>query len=135
MRKIEVSEEVWEAIAARGKFGEKEDDVLRRVFELSANSSSQTHHGRWSNQESIVSEQRATYATKRQSSYIEDNHLHVSFQGGPSHSWSLPARSDKNKLRSVREEAVSFSREQGATIGQINAVKKTLTDAGYHLTR
>jgi len=35
----------------------------------------------------------------------------------------------------MREKAVSFARENGATIGQINAVKKTLTDDGYHLTR
>ncbi len=32
MRNIRISEEVWKEIANRGKFGETEDDVLRRVF-------------------------------------------------------------------------------------------------------
>lgn len=34
MRTIRISEEVWNAIAERGKFGESEDDVLRRVFNI-----------------------------------------------------------------------------------------------------
>ena len=34
MRTIEVSDPVWQEIATRGKFGETEDDVLRRVFEI-----------------------------------------------------------------------------------------------------
>jgi len=34
MRTIEISDEVWQAIADRGKFGETEEDVLRRVFRL-----------------------------------------------------------------------------------------------------
>ena len=34
MRNIRISEEVWQAIAKEGKFGETEEDVLRRVFKL-----------------------------------------------------------------------------------------------------
>ena len=34
MRTIKVSENVWNEIAKRGKFGETEDDVLKRVFGL-----------------------------------------------------------------------------------------------------
>ena len=34
MVKIDVSEIVWKKIAAQGKFGETEDDVLRRVFKV-----------------------------------------------------------------------------------------------------
>jgi len=34
MRKITVSEQLWQAIAAKGKFGETEEDVLRRMFHL-----------------------------------------------------------------------------------------------------
>jgi len=37
MRNILVSDAVWEAIAHRGKFGETEDDVLRREFKLAPN--------------------------------------------------------------------------------------------------
>ena len=32
MKTVRISDEVWEEIAKRGKFGETEDDVLRRVF-------------------------------------------------------------------------------------------------------
>ena len=35
-RKITISDEVWEEIARRGSFGETEDTVLRRVFDLNA---------------------------------------------------------------------------------------------------
>ena len=38
MINISVSEPVWQALASRGKFGETEDDVLRRAFNLPANS-------------------------------------------------------------------------------------------------
>ena len=34
MISIDISKEVWDEIAKRGKFGETADDVLRRVFEL-----------------------------------------------------------------------------------------------------
>ncbi len=34
MKKISISEEVWNEIAKRGNFGETEDTVLRRIFEL-----------------------------------------------------------------------------------------------------
>ena len=32
MRTIRISNEVWDEIAKKGKFGENEDDVLRRQF-------------------------------------------------------------------------------------------------------
>lgn len=33
-KKIAISDEVWDEIASRGRFGETEDTVLRRVFDL-----------------------------------------------------------------------------------------------------
>ena len=38
-------------------------------------------------------------------------------------------------IRKVRTDAVDFAKDNGASDGQIAAVKKTLTDAGYHLTK
>ena len=38
-------------------------------------------------------------------------------------------------IRKIRDEAVYFAKNNGATSGQINAVKKTLTEAGYHITK
>lgn len=42
MRTIKISQEVWEEIAKRGKFGETEDDVLRRIFNIGSSSPPQS---------------------------------------------------------------------------------------------
>ncbi|QSA99298.1 hypothetical protein [Methylococcus sp. EFPC2] len=138
MRNITVSEPVWKAIAELGKFGESEDDVLRRVFHIPPNTNSSDCPAPSMPEprtRSAVSSPRRSFATQRMSSYIRNEQLHVEFQDGASRSWPLPPKNDKVALASMREKAVSFARENGATIGQINAVKKALTDAGFHLTR
>jgi negative regulator of replication initiation len=131
MRSIEVSEAVWQAIAALGRFGETEDDVLRRVFELPSRETNA--NGRLPTTKR--SRPRRSVAQRRLSSYVDNGSLVLSFQAGPSRSWKLPAKQDKRAIRTVRSEAVEFAQAQDATIGQINAVKKTLTDTGYYLTR
>jgi hypothetical protein len=140
MRNIRVSEEVWQSIAAQGKFGETEDDVLRRIFKLPAISAYQgakTPAGEFVEQRpgNVTYSPRRTRAQKRMSSFIDANQLHVSFQDGTSRSWTLPSSIDKLAIRTVRDNAVAFARENGATIGQVNAVKKALTDSGYHLIK
>ena len=139
MRNIRVSEEVWQSIAAQGKFGETEDDVLRRVFKLPVNSAhdgAKTPTGLVEKRpDSVAYTPRRARAKKRMSSFIDANQLHVSFQDGTSQSWMLPYPSDKLAIRTVRDTAVAFARENGATMGQVNAVKKTLTDSGYHLIK
>ncbi|HLQ26263.1 MAG TPA: hypothetical protein VK138_10340 [Acidiferrobacterales bacterium] len=139
MRTIEISAEVWQAIADQGKFGETEDDVLRRVFKLPTSteqprtpSKANGEHPRTRWPSALP---RRSFATQRMSSYLNNGQLHISFAGGASRSWSLPGPNDKAALLSMREKAVSFAKEHGATVGQVNAVKKTLTDEGYHLTR
>lgn len=138
MRNIRVSEEVWQAIATQGKFGETEDDVLRRVFKLpvTAHEGAKTPTGLVEQRpDSVAYSPRRTRAKKRMSSFIDANQLHVSFQDGTSQSWMLPEPSDKLAIRTVRDNAVTFAKQNGATIGQVNAVKKTLTDSGYHLIK
>ena len=50
--------------------------------------------------------------------------------------WELPDRSDKRAIHRIRDEAVIFSLEHGASHpGQTNAVKKALTDTGYYVTK
>ncbi len=122
MRTIRISEEVWSAMAKIGKFGETPDDVLRQVFKID-NRSEQVARG------------KTRYATRRMSARIAANNLIVGFVDGPLKKWSLPSRNDKNAIRRLRDEAVEFVEENGATEGQINAVKKTLTDGGYHLIK
>lgn len=139
MRTINISEPVWKAIADLGKFGETEEDVLRRVFSLppadNLDTNTSTLHSNRFPQQTRSHSPRRSFATQRMSSYISGNKLYVSFNGGSSKDWTLPNQSDKIGIRTVRDDAVNFARENGASIGQINAVKKALTDSGYHLVK
>ena len=134
MRTIRISEGVWQAIAERGRFGENEDDVLRRVFELPA-SVGDGGGGSSAHQKTRSRGRRRNLATRRLSAYVENRNLVLAFAGGPERRWQLSDTGDKTALKRVRMEAVEFAKEAGATLGQVNAVKKALTEAGYHLTK
>ncbi len=133
MRTIRVSEEVWKVIATHGKFGETEDDVLRRILKLPPQSTEDNLTK--SSEIKTGHPPRSLFATQRMSSNISNDQLQITFQDGTSRSWALPTRNDKAGIKAVRDKAVTFVREKGATIGQINAVKKTLTDNRYHLIK
>jgi hypothetical protein len=136
MRTIRISEPVWQAIAERGNFGETEDDVLRRVFNLPEHGGlRQDAAGHGSIRRGGGSSRRRNFARQRMSASVTGGALQVSFAEGEAGEWSLPERSDKLGIRRVRDGAVAFARERGATIGQQNAVKKALTEEGYHLTK
>jgi hypothetical protein len=68
-------------------------------------------------------------------SFISQDQLHIEFQGGAPFSCKLPDRSNKAGIRAVLDKAFVFARDNGASIGQINAVRKTLTTEGYHLNK
>ena len=125
MRTIRISEEVWDEIAKRGVFGETPDDVLRRVFDIVENVNNKQTSGR----------SRKRYSTQRMSTRVNNQVLFVEFADGSSNEWPLPPRHDKNALRAIRSQALRFAEQHGASIGQLNAVKKALTDNGYHLTK
>ena len=137
MRSIRVSEEVWQAIAGRGKFGENEDDVLRRVLDLPQNSAGEinTSTGSAGGSYRAPTGRSKSMAKQRMSSYIGNNQLYVEFQDGASSSWILPERKDKTGIRAALAKALQFARDNGASLGQRNAVRKTLTDESYHLTK
>jgi hypothetical protein len=138
MRNIKITEEVWQAIASRGKFGEIEDDVLRRVFELPPslmNTGVQTLGRSEVSSYRTPSGPRRSIALNRMSTYIGRNQLNIEFQGGAAYSWTLPDRTDKVGIRAILDKAISFAKENGASLGQVNAVRKTMTDQGYHLTK
>ena len=138
MKSISISEPVWEAIAGRGKFGETEDDVLRRVFGLPPFSAGNSATATTTNAAPITRQSkgpRRSFATDKLSSYISGNELRLSFASGASKSWTLPSKNDKAALRVVRQAATGFAEKHSATIGQINAVRKALTDSGYHLLK
>lgn len=125
MRTIRISEEVWAEIAKRGVFGETPDDVLKRVFGISEKE----------NKKQISGRGRKRYATQRMSTGVNNEVLFIEFEDGSSNEWPLSPPHDKNALRAIRSQALGFAEEHGASIGQLNAVKKALTDNGYHLTK
>jgi hypothetical protein len=120
-------------IAKRGKFGETEDDVLRDLFKLPR--TVDTSVGVLTRPRNAQLTPRRTIAAQRMSSYIALNRLHVEFQGGVPSSWDLPNPKDKAAIRAVLDKALAFARANDASLGQLNAVRKTLTDQGYHLTK
>ena len=131
MRTVRISNEVYDEIAKRGKFDETVEDVLRRVFKLDpATHSTGVPRGRRRGRG------RVRHATKRMSARVEDGLLFVWFEDGERNQWRLPDSSNKAEIRKIRDEAVQFALGQGATDpGQTNAVRKALTDSGYHLIR
>lgn len=84
--------------------------------------------------QSLPTSTKRKKSTIRMTTRVEDSQLLVQFANGAKQQWGLPDRSDKAAIRHVRDASVAFARHQGATLGQVNAVKKALTDAGYYLT-
>jgi hypothetical protein len=133
MKIIRISDEVWQVIAEHGKFGETEDDVLRRIFKLPASPTSE--NVQTSKTTNMTGNRRRSFATRRMSTYIDSGVLYSEFQNGPSAHWALPDRSEKAEIRRVLDELILFAKSNDATIGQINAARKTLTSEGYYLTK
>ena len=80
-------------------------------------------------------ERGKSYAEKRMSARTESGQLVVEFvEDGISKRWDLPDRSDREAIRRLREEAVAFALDHGASNpGQANAVRKALTNGGYYI--
>ena len=136
-RKISISEEVWEEIAKRGKFGETEDDVLRRVFEIEPDEHSDNNNA----SSSVKSPPRSRFATDRMHAKVYREGavsvLKVRFhRSGKEEEFDLPTdKSDKRAIRLVLESALSFGEQNGASRGQLFAIRKALTEDGFHLTK
>jgi HTH-type transcriptional regulator / antitoxin HigA len=130
MRAIKISDAVWAAIAERGKFGESEDDVLRRVFALPADNVTR-HAG-----PGRTGRGGKRNATKRMSAGVTSERLLIEFEGVAPRPFVLPHDlSDKAAIKRVRADAHNYARTQGATQGQIDAITKALNEAGYYTQR
>lgn len=135
MRTIKISEEVWQEIAKRGNFGETEDDVLRREFNLPEDSIIKTTKATGRRGRGNV-----TFATNTMTSRVQKSpdgeQLLIDFASGARRMWPLGDKSDKEMIRRVRDEAVAFALANDASDpGQTNAVRKALTDGGYFLKK
>ena len=132
MRTIRISEEVWNEIANRGVFGETPDIVLRRVFGVDNTSDDEQKIER---NVSMKTRRKARYATDRLTTRVEGNTAIMSFASGASRTFPLPDRLDRDEIRNVTTDVMNFVEEHGGTEGQINAARKELTDAGYHIVK
>lgn len=111
MKTIRISDDVWAAIAERGKFGETEDDVLRRVFELPPENDA--HRLKTSGR---LGRGGKRHATKRISARVTDRRLSVEIEGGHAKVWELPQdKSDKVAIKHTRDDAHAYARARGAT--------------------
>ncbi len=115
MKTIRISDEVYAEIKNRGKMGETFDAVLRKILDI------QTPY-------------RPTPTQKMSPKVINDRFI-VSFQEGRKKVWNLPDKKDKAAIKRIRREAVAFVKENMGSYGQVEAVTKALTQAGYYLTR
>ena len=122
MRNIRITEEVWLAIASKGKFGESEDDVLRRMFGLPSRGASKQVTP------------RTRIATNKQSVHIADETLIVEYADGGSRRWKLPAQDDHEAIRRVRDQAWRFADEHEATIGQKQGIVHRMCSCGYFVS-
>ena len=81
-------------------------------------------------------EERKRLATVKMSTALEDRRLTVTFKGGRTASWVLPTdRGDIGEIKRVLDSAKAFAESNGATAGQLAAVRKKLTDNKYYLTK
>lgn len=133
MKMIRVSEEVWAAIAAQGKFGETEDDVLRRVFKISTHNSSSSSHA--ANEQKRQFGWKERRATDRMTQTVNGGKLILEFDSGPRFERTLPAKDNRPAIRKVRDEAMEFVRSNGGTDGQEKAAIRALTSRGYHIAK
>lgn len=85
----------------------------------------------------IPASQRSGRKTKNTLStrVTDSGKLIADFNNGSRMEWVLPSRDDKTQIRKIRDEVKRFAQKNEATIGQINAIRKALTDAGYHLIK
>ncbi len=135
MRTIQISENVWNVIVEHGKFGDTANDVLERILEIDNIEPPAIEFPIGVSQPRPARKVRHHYATIRMATEVRGNFLHVSFESGVANKWQLPDPSDKQGIRTVRDLAVSFAKQNGASFGQERAVQKALTNAGYWLIK
>jgi hypothetical protein len=130
MRKISISDEVYGAIATRGKFGETEDDVLRRVFEIAEDSAEPVPSSRRTFRRRVLSERTMSVRIEPSDG---SNVLWIGFEGGQDHKWVLPPQANVSLFKQTLDKALEFAEGEGATEGQLKDIRKRLNGAGYYI--
>lgn len=126
-----IDDDVWKHVAQNyGKFGDRWCDALRRGLGLPAprkpSAAARSAEPKPAGRNRI--------AETRLDRKITDKEVAFRFGDALWKTWKLPAdKKDKQEIRRIREEALDFGRANGATDGQLNAIAKAFSDAGYYL--
>jgi len=128
MKRENIDDDVWEFVRKHGDFLHDKTwcDALRRALRIpiSGTPPAKAKPGRGN---------RITAKPLHRD--INDKEVIFGFGDAPRKSWKLPpSKDDKQEVRRIRDEALAFGRANGATAGQLNAIAKTFSDAGYYLT-
>jgi hypothetical protein len=133
MKRENIDDDVWGHVAQKyGKFGDRWCDALRRGLGIPiprktpAKAQSPGSEGGGRNRFAEIRLDRKT----------TDEEIAFRFGDGPWKTWKLPIdKVNTQEVRRIREEALDFGRANGATDGQLNAIGKAFSDAGYYLNR
>jgi len=128
MKTIQISEELWDEIARIIA-----NDIIKQATKPI------NEPGNEGPKELIPSVSRKFLrkprrAETRLSIDVNDNMLKLFFEGGDPQSWTLPLdKRDTERIREALYKALDFAAMQGASEGQLKAIRKALTEQGYYL--
>jgi hypothetical protein len=138
MKTIKVGDKVWNMIVQNGKFGETADDVLGRLLSIKGSCAGSVTGGTSNSSPSEAREHsygwKERRATVRMTQNVNNGMLTLRFDTGQTESWKLPGKDDYSAIRTVRDKAVAFVRNNGGTKGQEHAAIRALTSRGYRVT-
>ena len=133
MKRENIDDDVWQYVADEyGRFGDRWCDALRRGLgiPLPAQPATRARIAR------ANGDGRRRLAEVRLDRRTRDREIAFRFGNGPWKTWTLPTdRENTIEVRRIRDEAVDYGRANGATEGQLNAIRKAFSDAGYYLAR
>ena len=133
MKRENIDDDVWEHVAQKyGKFGDRWCDALRRGLgiPIPRKTSAKARNA------GAKRDGRNRIAKIRLDRKTMDKEIAFRFGNGPWKTWKLPIdKENTQEVRRIRGEALDFGRANGATDGQLNAIGKAFSDAGYYLNR
>ena len=133
MKRETIDDDVWEFVAKHGKFLHDKTwcDALRRALRIPTPGKPLA-----TAQNAPLKPGRGNRMTERTLHRdLNGKEVTFGFGDGPRKTWKLPPnKADKHQVRRIREEALEFGKANGATPGQLNAIAKAFSDAGYYLT-
>ena len=135
MKTIRISDAVWAKMVEHGKFGESADAVLRRLLDIDPPPAKLGHGQLQDPQRAGARRRRRSFSGPKVSPTVSDGQLRVAFTPGPERRWPLGDPNDRLLNQGVGDQAIEWAADHGARPGQLKAIRKALSDAGYRVRR